>query len=498
MPHRPSSGPIVISARHCILGGVFLAFSLFGTAGVGFWLARHGVPSLAPAAQAAPPQDTASALSLAFTQVAQKARASVVNISTVDAAEGEVIGSGTGSGFIINREGYIVTNLHVVQTATRIKVRLADGSQQVGRMIAGDEETDVAVIKIPPRADLQPLPFGDSDILRVGDWVVAIGSPFGLEQTVTTGIISAKERVTDRKHNLQQFLQTDAAINPGNSGGPLLNLSGEVIGINTQIASPGGSFSGIGFALPSQTVREVSRQLITTGRVSRSLLGVYIDRVSPQFARVYGLPSEKGALVQYFEENGPAQNAGLQSGDVIVEFNGQTVTSDRDLLRLLATTPGDTTVKVRYIRDGQSHMTAVKTDERTSAPTRIGPPRIQRRGDAEDARPQSSRKLGIVVAALTPLKLRQANLEGLFKKDDGGVLVAELTPFGVAAEAGVAEGAVITSVNRRPIASEADFEAAIQRLNPNDDVVIVMKRAIGRRANGERRIVTNYVSLTMP
>jgi serine protease Do len=464
--------------------------------GVGWRLA-------APAPQAAPPQETLNALSSSFAVVAQKARTSVVNISTVDAPTAQGTGGATGSGFIIDREGHVVTNLHVVQSANRITVRLADSTQYAGKFLAGDAETDLAIVKIQPRGGLQPLAFGDSDILRVGDWVIAIGSPFGLEQTVTTGIISAKERVTDRRNTLQQFLQTDAAINPGNSGGPLLNLNGEVVGVNTLIASRDGGYSGIGFALPAQTVRDVTRQLIERGSVSRSLLGIYVDRVTPQFARIYNLPGPEGALVQFLDEGGPAETAGLRSGDVIVEFNDRKVLNDRDLIRDLASTPGDTTVRIGYIRDGKLRSTELRTEERYSPPARTGPPRIERKGGnansptTDDERPVQ-RRLGIQVATATPIKLKLLGLENLYADPDG-VLVTGVSPFGVAAEVGLTEGSLIVSINRKPVRTQADFEEVTSLLRPGDDVVLMVKRpAGGRTAAGDRRLAINYLSLTMP
>ncbi len=470
-------------------------FTLAVGSGFGWRLAAPG-PQAAP-----PPQESVNLLSSSFAVVAQKARNGVVNISTVDAPTPQGSGGATGSGFLIDTDGHIVTNLHVVQAATRITVRLADGTQYAGRFLAGDADTDLAVVKIQPRAGLQSLSFGDSDILRVGDWVIAIGSPFGLEQTVTTGIISAKERVTDRRNTLQQFLQTDAAINPGNSGGPLLNLAGEVIGVNTLIASRDGSYSGIGFALPAQTVRDVARQLIERGSVSRSLLGIYVDRVSPQFARVYGLPKETGALVQFLDDGGPAETAGLQSGDVIFEFNGRPVVSDRDLIRDLAATPGDTTVTIRYYRDGKVRSTELRTEERFSPPARAGRPRMERKGgnanSSDDERP-TDRKLGIEVATPTPLKLRLLGLENLYT-DTHGALVTSVSPFGVAAEVGLAEGSLIVSVNRQPVRNQVDFNEITAGLKSGDDVVLVVKRpANGRTAAGDRRLATNYLSLTMP
>ncbi|QUV84020.1 trypsin-like peptidase domain-containing protein [Chloracidobacterium aggregatum] len=476
--------------------------------GVGFVLAVAGVgllwgwpPARWPVSRAMP-NPTADALSLAFSRVAQQARTAVVNIRAAGPSLARGMGGATGSGFVIDREGHIVTNLHVVQQSTRLTVRLADGTQLPARLVAGDAETDLAVLKLIGRADIQPLAFGDSDALRVGEWVVAIGSPFGLDQTVTTGVISAKDRVTDRRNTLQQFLQTDAAINFGNSGGPLLNLAGEVIGVNTQIASRDGSYSGIGFALPSATVREVVRQLIERGQVSRSLLGVQVDRVTPQFARVYGLPNDHGALIQHVEEGGAAYAAGLRSGDVVVAYAGRPITSERDLIRELAATPGDTTVEVRYFREGKPTSVMLRTEERVSPAVRTMRPRFERRGgpssDALPEEPETAlRRLGLNVADASPLKLMQLGVKDLYAGQNG-VLITEISPVGLAAESGLQEGMLITAVNRHTVRTVDEFLARLGTLRPGDDLVLAVSRPLGRTPQGERRAVTNFFSFTLP
>ncbi len=476
--------------------------------GVGFALAVAGVgglwgwhPARWPVSQATP-SPTADALSLAFSRVAQQARMAVVNIRAAGPSLARGMGGATGSGFVIDREGHIVTNLHVVQQSTRLTVRLADGTQLPARLVAGDAETDLAVLKLIGRTDIQPLAFGDSDALRVGEWVVAIGSPFGLDQTVTTGVISAKDRVTDRRNTLQQFLQTDAAINFGNSGGPLLNLAGEVIGVNTQIASRDGGYSGIGFALPSATVREVVRQLIERGQVSRSLLGVQVDRVTPQFARVYGLPNDQGALIQHVEEGGAAYAAGLRSGDVVVAYAGRPITSERDLIRELAATPGDTTVEVRYFREGKPTSVMLRTEERMSPAVRTMRPRFERRGgpssDVPPEEPETAlRRLGLNVADASPLKLMQLGVKDLYA-GQAGVLITEVSPVGLAAESGLQEGMLITAVNRQTVRTADEFLARLGALRPGDDLVLAVSRPLGRTPQGERRAVTNFFSFTLP
>ncbi len=476
-----------------------LGVALTSAVGFGILVGQHLPVRMVSYATPSPATD---ALSLAFSQVAQTARPAVVNIRAAGPSLARGTGGATGSGFIIDREGHIVTNLHVVQNAARLTVRLADGTQLPARFVAGDAETDLAVLKLIGRMDVRPLTFGDSDALRVGEWVIAIGSPFGLDQTVTTGVISAKERITDRRNNLQQFLQTDAAINFGNSGGPLLNLDGEVIGVNTQIASRDGSYSGIGFAIPSSTVRDVTRQLIERGQVSRSLLGVHVDRVTPQYARVYGLPNEQGALIQHVEEGGAAYAAGLRSGDVVVAYAGRRVTSDCDLVRELAATPGDTTVEVRYIRNGKPATVTLRTEERVSSPVRTLRPRFERRGgpsgDTSPEEPETIlRRLGLNVADVSPLKLTQLGVKDLYG-GQSGALITEVSPASLAAENGLQEGMLITAVNRRPVRTADDFLAALASLQTGDDLVLAVSRPLGRTPQGERRAVTNFFSFTLP
>lgn len=441
------------------------------------------------------PDQMAGSLSLSFARVAENVEPSVVHITTVDNPEGDLVGRGTGSGFIVDKDGHILTNYHVVRDATRINVKLFNGIESPARLIAVDEETDIAVVKISSRTPLQPVTFGDSDALKVGEWVVAIGSPFGLDQTVTAGIISAKERVTDKRRNLQQFIQTDAAINPGNSGGPLLNLDGEVIGINTQIATQDGRFNGISFAIPSVTVKDVYHQLVTTGQVVRGYLGVFLDQVSPQFAQVYSIPRGQGALVQYVEENGPAARSGLKSGDVIVSFDSHAVRDDRDLVRWVASTPVGNEVKIEFYRDGRSQTARLRVDERVMPSTKFPsvPPLLRRNYSRSIERPVP-REFGLRVGTLTRLKVQQMGLAGILNESDPGVVVTDVEPSSVAADAKIRERDLIIAINRKPISTEQDFYETVKKLRPNDDVVVVVKRALP----GERRAVVNFLSFTLP
>src|SRR6266850_4067863 len=309
------------------------------------------------------------ALSASFAEIAKRVEPAVVNIETMQVApeletkdedqkddqsssnplldmfrrQPRRPSRGVGSGFIVDAKGYILTNQHVIEGATRITVGLLSGEKFRGKVIGVDEETDVAVIKIEAPRDLPVLKLGDSNAAQVGDWVLAIGSPFGLEQTVTAGIISKKERETTPS-SFQHFLQTDAAINRGNSGGPLVNMHGEVIGMNSQIATSTGDYNGIGFALPANETNFVYKQLVAQGKVKRGYLGVRLESVKEEFAKIYGLPEAKGAIVMdvYPTREGqptPAAKAGLQSNDILIEFNGTPILNSQDLILKVAGTP---------------------------------------------------------------------------------------------------------------------------------------------------------------
>lgn len=254
-----------------------------------------------------------------------------------------------GSGFIISRDGYIVTNNHVVENAQEIKITLMDGKRFDGKIIGRDSKTDLALIKINPKEDLPAAKFGDSEKLEVGDWVMAIGNPFGLGHTVTAGIVSAKGRIIGAGP-YDDFIQTDASINPGNSGGPLFNLSGEVVGVNTAIL---GGAQGIGFATPINLAKEVISQLKEKGGVIRGWIGVSAQRLTPEIARSFNLKETNGALISEVAPQGPADRAGLMRGDIILEFDGKEVKQVEDLPRIVAATPVGKTVKVKVLRDGE-------------------------------------------------------------------------------------------------------------------------------------------------
>lgn len=429
---------------------------------------------------------TPDALSAVFARVANDVEPSVVHIKVY---ESEVYSrEGTGSGVIVNSAGFILTNAHVVARAIKIRVKLADATELDAKVIGIDTQTDLAVIKIEPNKPLPVARMGDSDKLNVGDWVLAIGSPFGLEQTVTAGIISAKDRVTDSGATpFQQFLQTDAAINPGNSGGPLVSLAGEVIGINTQIATNTGAYNGIGFALPSATAVDTYNQLVTEGRVRRGYLGIVPQEITPQIARLNRVADGQGVVVrELINESSPAARAGLQSGDVITTVNGQKVKTSRELIRRIASLPVGSIANIDYVRAGERRTAAVKLEERTEeadARTRIRPlpsdPRAPRGapgnpGTDKNSVPESSKNksgLGMNVRTLTPELAKQNGLEGA-----RGALVVSVTRGSVADENGLTGDDVIIEVNSKTVANQEDFAHVTRDLKSGDDVVIKVLR----------------------
>ena len=280
-----------------------------------------------------------------------------------------------GSGFIVDKRGYIITNSHVVDDAERITVKLDSGEEFNATVVGidGTEETDLAILKIDAHRDLPFLKLGDSDKTEVGDWVLAIGSPFGLSKSVSAGIISQTRRETPNASPFQKFIQTDAAINPGNSGGPLVNMDGDVIGVNSQIATATGEYAGVGFALPSNESANVYDQIVKSGKVRRGYLGAYLDSVKSEFAKVYGLGDARGAIVTDIrDKQSPVAIAGLQIGDIIVEFNGQKVENARDLIAKVASAHPEQAVSLIYLRENGTALdrktASIRLGERPSEP----------------------------------------------------------------------------------------------------------------------------------
>ncbi|MGH8058679.1 MAG: DegQ family serine endoprotease, partial [Candidatus Entotheonellia bacterium] len=360
-----------------------------------------------------------------------------------------------GSGFIVNKEGYIVTNNHVVENASDIKISLSDKEEFDAKVIGRDPKTDVALIKIEAKKDLQATPLGDSGKLRVGDWVVAIGNPFGLGHTVTSGIVSAKGRIIGAGP-YDDFIQTDASINPGNSGGPLFNLNGEVVGINTAIVASG---QGIGFAIPINVAKDLLLQLREKGRVTRGWLGVQVQQVTPELAKSFGLDRERGALVADVVPDTPAERAGIERGDVIVEFNGRKIEHMNDLPRVVASTQPGADVEVKVLRKGQEKMVRVKVSEMTEERTARGGG-----GSIEEG-------LGMTVQELTPEIARSLGLT-----ETKGVVVSNVEDESPADEAGIQRGDVVLEVNQKKVSNLREYRAALGRTGGTESWLFLVRR----------------------
>ena len=355
-----------------------------------------------------------------------------------------------GSGFIIGKDGYIVTNNHVVENADKIEVILKDEKEFDAEIVGRDANTDLALIKIKSRRDLPVLQFGDSGDLKIGQWVVAIGNPFGLEHTVTAGIVSAKGRVIG-SGPYDDFIQTDASINPGNSGGPLLNMGGEVVGINTAIVAGG---QGIGFAIPVNLAKKIIGQLKSGGEVIRGWLGVGIQDISEEVAEYYGIEEKKGVLVTEVFPGDPADEAGIKSKDIILSINGKTVGTAREITGMIADTDVGETVKIKVLRNGKAETFKVKIAKREDAKI-----------SARKTRKDHQAELGIRVAEVTPDIARRLNL-----KEAKGVIVAGVEPDSKAAEAGLRVHDIIKEVNHLSITSVSDLNKAINNIKDGETI----------------------------
>lgn len=371
-----------------------------------------------------------------------------------------------GSGFVIDKEGFIITNNHVVEGAEEIKVKFSDGREFKAKVIGRDKKTDLALIKISSIfKDMPTLTLGDPEKMRVGDWVLAVGNPFGLEHTVTQGIISATGRVIGAGP-YDNFIQTDAPINPGNSGGPLVNVRGEVIGINTAIVSSG---QGIGFAIPSSMAKTIISQLKDKGKVVRGWIGVSIQNITPEMAQSFGLKGSDGALIGDVVPGGPADAAGLKRADVIIEFGGKKIKTMSDLSRVVADTPVGKTVDTKVVRGGKEmdfRITVVEMNEQKLA--------------LSSQVPQS--ELGIKVDDITP---RWRSQLGIKEKD--GALVVSIGSGSPAEEAGFQAGDIIKELNHMPVTNAHDFYAALNKSEGGKSLLFLVKRA------GQ----TFYISLKM-
>src|SRR5258706_11949457 len=491
-------------------------------AGIGLGAMLSGRPTVAQSeAQIA---HAPEALSASFAESAKRVEPGVVKIETLTAAtevsekdnpdkddqsssnplldmfrrQARRPARGVGSGFIVSPKGYILTNEHVVEGSSRIIVGLQSGEKYRGRVIGIEKESDVAVVTIDAPQDLPIVTLADSNSAQVGDWVLAIGSPFGLCPTVTAGIISKIERESPFFSNFQRFLQTDAAINRGNSGGPLVNMRGEVIGINSQIATSTGDYNGIGFALPAGEANFVYRQIVAQGRVRRGYLGVTLESVKEEYARVYGLPEAKGAIIMDVQptkdgQPTPAAKAGMQSNDIITEFNSQPVLNAQDLIQKVASTPVGESASFTFLRDRGGKL------EKMSATAVLGerpdPPQV---GELDDYAPKTTPKesetknglhFGLTLGELTQQLITDKHLAGV-----RGLYVKEVDPSGLAAELrapngqqALNEGDVITRINRVPVTTLADFQRVLSGLKTGDPVVLQVSRYIRDRV--QTRIV---------
>ncbi|HXW74524.1 MAG TPA: DegQ family serine endoprotease [Steroidobacteraceae bacterium] len=348
---------------------------------------------------------------------------------------------GEGSGFIIRPDGYIMTNAHVVNGASEVTVRMTDRREYTAKVIGVDTKSDIAIIKISAH-DLPTVKIGDSRQLKVGEWVLAIGAPFGFENSATAGIVSAKGRTLDSGY--VPFIQTDVPINPGNSGGPLFNMRGEVVGINSQIYSRSGGYMGVSFSIPIDVAMQVGQQLETTGHVTRGKLGVVIQNVTQGLADSFGLPQPEGALVSSVEKGGPAEHAGVEPGDVILKLNGQPLKDSTELPVQIASIAPGTSVDLEIWRNHETRVISVKLgaleDKRTAA--------------KESAHPEGG-KLGLSVRPLTPQEQSQANTNG------GGLFVERAS--GPAAEAGIQHGDVVLAANGAPVTSAEELRGAVEK-----------------------------------
>jgi serine protease Do len=365
-----------------------------------------------------------------------------------------------GSGFIIDKSGYIVTNNHVVEGADTIKVILKDDTEYSAEIVGRDPVTDIALIKVEAKRNLPTVPMGSSENLRVGEWVAAIGSPFGLEHTVTAGIVSAKGRVIG-SGPYDDFIQTDASINPGNSGGPLINMRGEIVGINTMIIAGG---SGIGFAIPIDQAKDIIAQLKTGGEVTRGWLGVTIQDLKGNLAEYYGVQDKSGVLVASVVSGDPADRAGIQPNDIITEVEGKKVTTSRDLTNLAAKLDVGDTAKVTVLRDGRQKTFDVKVGKRPLTMAAV----------SDHQRQKKEGEYGFQVTELTPQVAQRYNI-----KETTGVIVVDVDPDGKGQAAGIQQGDLIIEVNRKNVASVEDFNNLIDHYKKGDGINLLVKRMNG-------------------
>lgn len=367
-----------------------------------------------------------------------------------------------GSGVIVSEDGYIITNNHVVAGADEIKVVLSDRREFIGKVVGADPKTDIAVIKIKA-GDLPTVVWGDSDKIEVGEFVLAIGSPFGLNQTVTSGIISAKGRANVGIADYEDFIQTDAAINPGNSGGALVNIRGELIGINTAIFTRSGGYMGIGFAVPSNMTKSVMDSLVKVGKVTRGWLGVYIQDITPELAKQFRLSSNQGAIVSDIIEGGPAEKGGFERGDVILQYNGKEIENTGHLRNMVAQTTIGKVVDLKVIRDGHEKVLKVTIGELPAEVAKGG------KGEEEEA---GGIFEGVSVQNLTPEFRERLDIPDKVR----GVVVTSAVAGSVAEEYGIKAGDVILEINKKATKTVKDFNKAVDEIKKGEGVLVLVYR----------------------
>lgn len=370
-----------------------------------------------------------------------------------------------GSGFVISRDGYILTNHHVVADADEIFVRFSDRSELRAKLVGSDEKSDVAVLKVDA-TDLSVVEIGESEDLEVGEWVLAIGSPFGFDHSVTAGIVSAKGRSLPQGSYVP-FIQTDVAINPGNSGGPLFNMDGEVVGINSQIYSRTGGFMGLSFAIPIDTAMDVVTQLKDTGQVSRGWLGVVIQDITRELAESFGMKQPRGALVAKVIEDSPAAEAGFEAGDIVLEYNGKKIKFSSDLPPLVGRTPVDEKAKVKILRNGKQTTLTVVIKELPSQELAMGEQK------APPAAMDKANRLGIVPATLSAEQRQQNGIP------EHGILVEGVVPGGPAQAAGIDRGDLIVSINGEMVNEIASFNEIVDKIEGGKVVRVLVQRRSG-------------------